>query len=80
MRFLKMKNVNFIKQVLPNYLEKHMEEKHLMKNPNFILNHLMVLQNYILIGLHQFIEIHITCLRVTEYYLIMKVQEEEKLL
>ena len=38
----------------------------------------MVLQNYMLIGLQKIIERRIIFLRVTEFYLIMKVQEEAK--
>ena len=40
----------------------------------------MVFQNFIHIGLQKFIEKHIIFMLVMEFYLIMKVLEEEKLL
>ena len=49
-----------------------MEKKFLMKIQNFIQNHLMVLQNFTLIGLHLFIESLMVYLLVMEYYLITK--------
>ena len=45
----------------------------------FILKAPMVWQNFMLIGLQLIIENHTKCLHVMEYFLIMKVQEEEKL-
>ena len=57
-----------------------MEKIFLVKNLNFIQNLLMELLNYILIGLHQFIESHMEFLHLMEFYSIMKVREEVKLL
>ena len=50
------------------------------ENSPFIQDHLMELQKYMVFGLPKTTEKPIICLRVMVFYLIMKAQEEEKLL
>ena len=52
----------------------------LTRNQSLLPNHPMVLQNYIHIGLQNYIENRIICLLVMESCLITKAQEEVKLL
>ena len=77
-RFLNLKKQNFTKQVLQSYLEKKTLKIFFQKNLNLYLNHHMVFQNYIHIGLPNFTEKLMGYLLATEFYLIMKVQEEVK--
>ena len=77
-RFLKMKNIKFYQASTSELLERLMVKQFLLKIQNFIQNPHTVLQNFTHIGLHQSIESLTEFLHVMEFYLIMKVQEEEK--
>ena len=77
-QFLKIKILNFTKLVPQNSLEKHGKNIFSEKS-KFHPNLLTELLNYILIGLHQFIEV-IWNFCIYCVLLIMKVREEVKLL
>ena len=76
-RFLNLKN-----KILPSKYFRVIWRKDskniFQKNLNLYLNHHMVFQNYIHIGLPNFTEKLMGYLLATEFYLIMKVQEEVK--
>ena len=79
-RFNKLeKKQNIIKQAHLSYMEE-MKKLLKMKKQTFILQVHMVLQNFMRIGLQLIIKKPIIFLLVTVFYLIMKAQEEEKLL
>ena len=79
-RFNKLeKKQNTIKQVHQNYMAE-MKKLLKMKEQTFILQVHMVLQNFMRIGLQSTIKKPIIYLLVTVFCLIMKAQEEEKLL
>ena len=79
-RFNKLeKKQNTIKQAHQNYMAE-MKKLLKMKEQTFILQVHMVLQNFMRIGLQSTIKKPIIYLLVTVFCLIMKAQEEEKLL
>ena len=73
------KKQKYIRPQPLNFMEKF--KKFLkMKVPHFIQDLHMGLQNYMHIGLPKIIENPMGCLRLTEFYLITNLKEEEKLL
>ena len=81
MRFLKLKKTKFY-QASTSELFGEIDKRMNMfdENSKWYLNLHMVSLNYTLIGLQKFIEKHMVFIHAMVFCLIMKVQEEEKLL